>query len=55
MGRGVKVWDRLSVKYDRLWVQKNSLGPTRRKVIEVIKGLEVGDSFNLLDGQHLLI
>ena len=49
MGRGVKVWDRLSVKYDRLWVQKNSLGPTRRKVIEVIKGLEVGDSFNLLD------
>lgn len=49
MGRGVNVWDRLSIKYDKLWVQKHSLRPTRRKVINIIKGLNIGTSFNLLD------
>lgn len=45
----VNVWNRLAKKYDNLWVQKYSLAPTRKKVIEVIKNLKVGNNFCLLD------
>jgi ubiquinone/menaquinone biosynthesis C-methylase UbiE len=32
------VWNKLATKYDRLWVQKYSLEPTRRKVMVLIGG-----------------
>lgn len=49
MSRGVKVWNRLSAKYDKLWVQKYSLNPTRRKVTEIIKSIDKETSFSILD------
>ncbi len=30
------VWDKLAHKYNRLWVQKYSLGPTRREVKKIV-------------------
>ncbi|MDF1618210.1 class I SAM-dependent DNA methyltransferase [Petrocella sp. FN5] len=32
------IWNKLATKYDRLWVQKYSLEPTRRKVMVLIGG-----------------
>ena len=44
------VWDKLANEYDRMWVQKYSLGPTRRKVIEQIGMLsDQSGSLCLLD------
>ncbi|MCL1914479.1 MAG: class I SAM-dependent methyltransferase [Eubacteriaceae bacterium] len=43
------VWDKLSEKYDSLWVQKYSLSPTRYKVAEIISRLANSPSFGLLD------
>ena len=43
------VWDRLAIKYDRLWVQKYSLAPTRKKVIKLIEEFDLVDNFKLLD------
>ena len=31
-----EVWEKLARRYDRLWVQKYSLGPTRREVIKLV-------------------
>ena len=31
-----EVWEKLAHKYDRLWVQKYSLGPTRREVRAIL-------------------
>jgi len=45
----VSIWDRLSKKYDRLWVQKYSLAPTREAVILIIEKLEAGRYFRILD------
>lgn len=30
------VWERLAYKYNNLWVQKYSLGPTRREVLKIV-------------------
>ncbi len=30
------VWEKLAHKYNRLWVQKYSLGPTRREVLKIV-------------------
>ncbi|MCL2383694.1 MAG: class I SAM-dependent methyltransferase [Oscillospiraceae bacterium] len=34
-----KVWENLAHKYNKLWVQKYSLGPTRREVFKIISSL----------------
>lgn len=44
-----KIWDKLAKKYDKLWVQKYSLTPTRNKTCQIIKNLIIKDDFNLLD------
>jgi len=31
------IWDKLATKYDRLWVQKYSLGPTRLKILAILE------------------
>lgn len=47
------IWDFWAVRYEKLWVQKYSLSPTRRLVIESLKTLTEGSqqtqSLNLLD------
>ncbi len=44
------IWDFWADKYDRLWVQKYSLGPSRRAVINALAPmLEAGRSYRLLD------
>ena len=43
------IWDNLAKKYDRLWVQKYSLAPTRRIVSKIIAGHFGSDRFTLLD------
>lgn len=50
LSRGVSVWNKLSHKYDELWVQKHSLGPTRHKVFDIVCDI-VGDkkNFSLFD------
>ncbi len=42
------VWDRLADKYDRLWVQKYSLTPTRNKILSLLSD-RFDDGFSLLD------
>lgn len=34
-----EVWENLANKYNNLWVQKYSLGPTRREVLKIVKPL----------------
>lgn len=47
---GYEIWERIASKYDKLWVQKYSLGPTRKKVIAFIRGLhQETDDFKILD------
>lgn len=41
------IWDKLSKKYDSLWVQKYSLAPTRKKVLSILKCCK--DGFTMLD------
>lgn len=44
------VWDFWADKYDRLWVQKYSLGPSRRAVVKVLAPmLEADKKYKLLD------
>lgn len=43
----MNVWDNLSSKYDNLWVQKYSLTPSRKKVIDLIGKKKI--DFSLLD------
>lgn len=43
------VWDQLAVKYDRLWVQKHSLAPTRKKIAMLLAERLDRDRFSLLD------
>jgi ubiquinone/menaquinone biosynthesis C-methylase UbiE len=44
------VWDFWADKYDRLWVQKYSLGPSRREVIRALAPmLKTGGRYRLLD------
>ena len=31
-----EVWENLAHKYNNLWVQKYSLGPTRREVLKIV-------------------
>ena len=31
-----EVWEKLAHKYNNLWVQKYSLGPTRREVLKIV-------------------
>lgn len=46
----IKVWDFWADKYERLWVQKYSLTPTRRAIIKEIKSiLNIDKSYNILD------
>jgi ubiquinone/menaquinone biosynthesis C-methylase UbiE len=45
-----KVWEKLAHKYNDLWVQKYSLGPTRREVKKILFPLlEKGKDINILD------
>jgi ubiquinone/menaquinone biosynthesis C-methylase UbiE len=43
-----KIWDFWADRYDRLWVQKHSLGPTREYILEKLEKLVKGRT-NLLD------
>ena len=43
------IWDRLSRKYDTLWVQKHSLSPTRKKITEILGKLVTQPDFKMLD------
>ena len=43
----INIWGKLSSKYDKLWVQKYSLSPSRSKIIELIGSSS--DAFSLLD------
>ncbi|WP_010246691.1 class I SAM-dependent DNA methyltransferase [Acetivibrio cellulolyticus] len=43
----VSIWDKLSKKYDSLWVQKYSLTPTRKKVLSILKRCK--SDFSMLD------
>lgn len=43
----MNVWDKLSDKYDTLWVQKYSLAPSRKKALDCLKNSS--NSFSLLD------
>jgi len=45
----VSVWDSISKKYDRLWVQKYSLTPTREAVTLIINKLVTDIPFRILD------
>jgi 2-polyprenyl-3-methyl-5-hydroxy-6-metoxy-1,4-benzoquinol methylase len=45
-----KVWDFWAKRYERLWVQKYSLGPTRRELVRFIEEkLEEGKKYRILD------
>lgn len=44
------VWEKLAHKYNRLWVQKYSLGPTRREVLKIVLPLlEQDNSLKILE------
>ena len=43
------IWDSLARKYDRLWVQKYSLEPTRKTVKDALSNHFSNDAFTLLD------
>ena len=46
----VKIWDFWANKYEKLWVQKYSLSPTRRDIIKEIKKIvELNKAYNVLD------
>lgn len=47
ISKKVLIWDKLSKKYDSLWVQKYSLAPTRKKVLSILKCCK--DGFTMLD------
>lgn len=43
-------WEKLACKYNRLWVQKYSLGPTRREVLQIVlPKLEADPSLKLFE------
>ena len=45
-----RIWDFWASRYERLWVQKHSLTPTREQVIEELSGLiDSGREYKLLD------
>ena len=47
---GVKIWDFWADKYERLWVQKYSLSPTRRDIIKELKEIIKEDrEYRILD------
>lgn len=43
------IWDFWASKYHKLWVQKHSLGPTRRAVIELLHDFKISVNTSLLD------
>lgn len=44
------IWDFWADKYERLWVQKYSLGPSRREIIKALASiLKAGQKYQLLD------
>lgn len=46
----MSVWNRYATTYDRLWVQRVSLGPTRKLVIQKLSQIfKQGEPFSLLD------
>lgn len=51
------IWDAYVHIYDRLWVQKVSLGPTRRKVLEVLRdhGVQNGQFLDMSCGTGQLL
>ena len=45
-----EVWEKLAHKYNRLWVQKYSLGPTRREILKIaLPMLEENPNLKILD------
>lgn len=52
IGARIPIWDRLADKYDSLWVQKYSLEPTRRKILDILtsrKQENLTNDFSILD------
>ena len=48
--KSVKIWDFWADKYERLWVQKYSLSPTRREIIKELKEIIKEDrAYRILD------
>lgn len=48
--KSVKIWDFWADKYERLWVQKYSLSPTRREIIKELKKIIKEDrDYRILD------
>jgi ubiquinone/menaquinone biosynthesis C-methylase UbiE len=46
----LKIWDYWASRYEKLWVQKHSLGPTRRAIIRRMGGiLKPGGAYRILD------
>ena len=45
-----KIWDFWADKYEKLWVQKYSLTPTRKNIVKALSGiLDKGRSYKILD------
>lgn len=49
------VWEKLAKKYDRLWVQRYSLGPTRQQVLARIAATDAGSLIDLGCGTGQLL
>jgi 2-polyprenyl-3-methyl-5-hydroxy-6-metoxy-1,4-benzoquinol methylase len=48
--KSIKIWDFWADKYERLWVQKYSLSPTRREIIKELKDIIKEDrAYRILD------
>lgn len=43
------IWDFWANKYEKLWVQKYSLGPTRREILNGIKDIKLQNNIAILD------
>ncbi|MDR0470013.1 MAG: methyltransferase domain-containing protein [Peptococcaceae bacterium] len=49
------IWDDLAYKYDRLWVQRYSLAPTRREILSRVRQRQVGRLLDVGCGTGQLI
>ena len=50
MERGINmIWDKLASEYDKLWVQKYSLKPTRRELLKRLSSYELSEEIRILD------
>ena len=49
------IWNKLAEKYDRLWVQKYSLHPTREQVMKRLEGMKPGSLIDIGCGTGQLL